>query len=67
MISTAGDALMSVADPSPTNTGKLVNGAFFLPTTLQAMATGGAFADVGGSASPTSLKTYSAPDQQRRR
>ena len=61
MISTAGDALISVADPSSTNTGKLVNGAFFLPTTLQAMATGGAFADVGGSASPTALKTYTAP------
>ena len=25
------------------------------------MATGGAFADVGGSATPTPLKTYSAP------
>ena len=61
VVSTAGDALISVADPSSTNTGKLVNGAFFLPTTLQAMATGGAFADVGGSASPTALKTYTAP------
>ena len=28
MISTAGDATLTVADPSPTNTGKLVNGAF---------------------------------------
>ncbi len=61
VVSTAGDALISVADPSSTNTGKLVNGSFFLPTTLQAMATGGAFADVGGSATPTSLKTYTAP------
>ena len=61
VVSTAGDALISVADPSSTNTGKLVNGAFFLPTTLQAMATGGAFADVGGSAGPTALKTYTAP------
>ncbi len=61
VVSTAGDALISVADPSSTNTGKLVNGAFFLPTTLQAMATGGTFADVGGSASPTPLKTYTAP------
>ena len=38
VIRTAGDALISVADPSSTNTGKLVNGSFFLPTTLQAMA-----------------------------
>ena len=36
MISTAGDATLSVADPSPTNTGQLVNGAFFLPQKLQA-------------------------------
>jgi hypothetical protein len=61
VISTAGDALISVADPSSTNTGKLVNGSFALPTTLQAMATGGTFADVGGSASPTPLRSYSAP------
>ena len=28
MISTAGDATLAVADPSPTNTGHLVNGTF---------------------------------------
>ncbi|HEX6021971.1 MAG TPA: M14 family metallopeptidase [Solirubrobacter sp.] len=61
VISTAGDAQISVADPSPTNTGKLVNGSFVLPTTLQAMATGGTFADVGGSANPTPLRSYAAP------
>jgi hypothetical protein len=61
VVSTAGDALISVSDPSPTHTGKLVNGSFFLPTTLQAMATGGTFADVGGSASPTPLRSYGAP------
>jgi hypothetical protein len=60
VISTAGDATLSVADPSSTNTGKLVNGAFALPQALQANA-GGAFAPVGGSASPTALKTWSAP------
>ena len=49
MISTAGDATLSVADPSSTNTGKLVNGSFALPQTLQA-GTGTAFAPVGGSA-----------------
>ena len=48
MISTAGDATLSVADPSSTNTGKLVNGTFALPQTLQA-GTGTAFAPVGGS------------------
>ena len=60
VISTAGDATLTVADPSSTNTGKLVNGAFALPQTLQANG-GGAFAPVGGSASPTLLKTWSAP------
>ena len=32
VISTAGDATLSVADPSPTNTGRLVNGTFALPS-----------------------------------
>src|SRR3954470_22914342 len=31
VISTAGDAALSIADPSTTNTGKLVNGSFTLP------------------------------------
>jgi PKD repeat protein len=61
VISTAGDATLSVADPSPTNTGKLVNGTFALPQALQAMAPGGVFAPVGGSAAPTALKTWTAP------
>ena len=38
VISTAGDALLSVADPSSQNTGHLVNGTFFLPQPLQARA-----------------------------
>src|SRR3954471_12488052 len=58
VISTAGDALLSVADPSSTATGHLVNGTFALPSALQAKAsspagTGGALADVGGSSAPT--------------
>ena len=66
VISTAGDARLSVSDPSSTATGRLVNGTFSLPQVLQANAssmggTGGAFAPVGGSASPTTLLTYSAP------
>ena len=36
--STAGDALLSVADPSPQHTGHLVNGTFCLPQPLQARA-----------------------------
>ena len=59
---------MSVADPATTNTGKLVNGTFALPTTLQARASsaGGTAAsatpvDVGGSSAPTSLLSYAGP------
>ena len=59
-------ATLSVSDPSSTNTGKLVNGTFTLAQALQASATsaggtGGAFAPVGGSASPTSVLTYAGP------
>ena len=66
MISTAGDALLSVADPSSTATGHLVNGTFSLPQPLQARArnaanTGTAYNNVGSSASPLNLLTYSAP------
>ncbi len=61
VISTAGDAALSVADPSPTATGHLVNGAFSLPQALQAAANGKPYAPVGGSASPTALLTYSGP------
>ena len=74
VISTAGDATLSVADPATTNTGKLVNGTFALPTTLQARASsaGGTAAsatptDVGGSAAPTTLLSYAGADLQRRR
>jgi hypothetical protein len=67
VISTAGDAALSVADPSSTATGHLVNGAFSLPQPLQATAsspagvTSGPFAPVGGSAAPTPLLSYAAP------
>jgi hypothetical protein len=66
VISTAGDGALSVADPSATATGHLVNGAFSLPSALQAQAssaagTGAAFAAVGGSAAPTLLLTYAGP------
>jgi hypothetical protein len=56
--STAGDATLSVADPSSNAPGHLVNGAFALPQALQ--ATGGTtYAPVSGS--PSTLKTWSAP------
>ena len=64
--STAGDATLSVADASPTATGHLVNGAFFLPEKLQANAVLGAtssdvYAPVGGSSAPTSLLAWTNP------
>jgi hypothetical protein len=66
VISTAGDALLSVADPSSNATGHLVNGAFSLPDPLTARARnaanqGTAFNNVGSSASPLNLLTWSAP------
>jgi hypothetical protein len=65
-VSSAGDALLTIADPSDTATGHLVNGAFTLPAPLRVAATsplgtGGALAPVGSSTSPTPLLTYSGP------
>jgi hypothetical protein len=61
VISSAGDATLSVADPSAIQTGHLVNGSFFLSQALQARANTGTFAAVGSSASPTTLLSYAAP------
>ena len=66
VISTAGDALLSVADPSSTATGRLVNGTFSLPQPLQARArnaanTGTAYNNVGSSASPLNLLVWDGP------
>ncbi len=66
VISSAGDATLSVADPSSTATGHLVNGSFSLPQALQAHAssplgTSATMAPVGGSSAPTTLLTYSGP------
>ena len=66
VISTAGDATLSVADPSSTATGHLVNGSFALPQALQANAAsphgaGGDHQPVGGSSTPATLLTYAAP------
>jgi hypothetical protein len=46
VLSTAGDATLTVVDPSTTNTGHLVNGAFALPQPLQGLGV---------------VKTWSAP------
>ncbi|WP_156028285.1 gluzincin family metallopeptidase [Candidatus Solirubrobacter pratensis] len=63
VISTAGDAALTVADPSATAPGHLVNGAFSLPSALQVSATSpagkGAAAPLG--ASPLPLLTWTAP------
>ena len=66
VISTAGDALLSVSDPSSSSTGKLVNGAFSLQNPIVASATstggtGSAPTPVGGSAAPTPLLSYAGP------
>ena len=57
VISTAGDAALSVVDPGA-SPGRLVNGAFSLAQPVQA-AVSGAFAPVG--AAPVTLHTYSGP------
>ena len=64
--STAGDATLSVADPSSFATGHLVNGTFSLPQPLQARArnaanTGTAYNNVGSAASPLNLLTWNGP------
>ena len=67
MISTAGDALLSVADPSvgrPPATWSTARSS--LPQPLQARArnaanTGTAYNNVGSSASPLNLLSWSAP------
>ncbi len=64
VISTAGDATLSVADPSPNATGRLVNGTFSLTEQLQARASsaagvGGALTALGTT--PLSLLAYALP------
>jgi hypothetical protein len=64
VVSTAGDATLSVADPGTTAPGHLVNGAYSLPSALQAAATspggtGAPTATVSGA--PATLETWTAP------
>jgi hypothetical protein len=63
VISTAGDAALSVTDAGP-NPGHLMNGAFMLPQALQASASSmGGTATAGGTvgAAALTLMNYSAP------
>jgi hypothetical protein len=57
--STAGDAALSVVDPSRVAPGHLVNGTFPLPQALQVSANGGGYSPIAASA--TSLLAYSGP------
>jgi hypothetical protein len=64
VISSAGDAALSVTDPSPVAAGRLVNGTFSLPSALKASAssplgTSTGVATVGGA--PGTLLTYAGP------
>jgi hypothetical protein len=64
VLSTAGDATLSVADPSTTAPGHLVNGTFAMAQALKAGATDAAhpnatFGDV--SANPLTLLSYTGP------
>jgi hypothetical protein len=59
VISTAGDAALSIADPAANAPGHLVNGAFSLPQALQAHIGAAAFAPIGSA--PVALKSWAAP------
>ena len=59
VLSTAGDATLSVTDPSTVANGRLVNGAFALPRALQAKVGASAFAPI--SDVPLTLKSYAGP------
>ena len=72
VISSAGDAALSVADPSAQNTGHLVNGSFFLPSKVQARARNAAnqtgnYADVGSIRRADATPHVLRSDRQRRR
>jgi hypothetical protein len=67
IISSAGNATLSAADPSAVQTSHLVNGAFFLSQPLEIGASkGGAQGQpsttpIGGNSNPTTLLTYGGP------
>jgi hypothetical protein len=60
VVSTGGDAMLSVTDPSATAPGRLVNGAYALPQALQArISPSGVFGALSGT--PLALQSYTAP------
>jgi len=60
--SSAGEATLSVTDPSSTATGRLVNGVYALDEPLQARTGTSPFAPLSTAAgSPLSLRTYPGP------
>ncbi len=66
VLSTAGSSTLTVSDPSTTATGYLVNGTYALAQPLLVKASsplgaGGSYLPIGGSASPTTVLTYTAP------
>ena len=64
VISTAGDAALSIADPSANAPGHLVNGAFSLPSALVATASSpGGLGGSGGAigSAPLTLENWAAP------
>src|SRR4051812_26843956 len=67
IVSSANDATLSVADPSTSQTGHLVNGDYFLSRALEAAAAKAnapaptSTTPIAGSSAPTTLLTYSGP------
>ena len=59
VLSTGGDAALSVADPDATAPGRLVNGSFALASPVKARIGAAAFEPVSGS--PLGLKSYGGP------
>jgi hypothetical protein len=64
--SSAGNATLSVADPSSTATGRLVNGSYALATPVQVAARNAAnpsspFAPLSNNSSPLALLSYTGP------
>ena len=63
VISTAGDASLSVSDPSSDHPGHLVNGSFFLPRSCGGR-TAARRCPVGGSSARRTPLSYSGPGEQ---
>ena len=59
VVSTAGDASLTVSDPGTAAPGHLVNGTFSLPQALQARAGAASFTNVASA--PLALKSWAAP------